>query len=166
MPFYCGKRSVRSCVVLGPKKSSMYSSLEESESFKTLEWAVRLHPDDKDRVFGQLAAHNDHRVPYDTEYRLRTNRGDYLWIRGRGQAIWDEQGKPTRMSGSCQDITDRKQAEHELHARAEQALSLQTALLKIERLDDTELTFSEILSCVPNISTARRRNRMSRESAS
>ena len=83
--------------------------LEESEPFETLEqWAVRLHPDDKDRVFGQLAAHIEHRVPYDVEYRLRTNRGDYLWIRGRGQAMWDEQGAPRRMSGSCQDITERK----------------------------------------------------------
>ena len=26
MPFYCGKRSARICVVLGPKKSSTYSS--------------------------------------------------------------------------------------------------------------------------------------------
>ena len=89
--------------------------LEKSESFETLEqWAVRLHPDDKDRVFGQLAAHIEHRGPYDVEYRLRTNRGDYLWIRGRGQAIWDEQGEPCRMSGSCQDITERKQVEEKL----------------------------------------------------
>lgn len=88
--------------------------LEESESFETIEqWVARIHPDDKDRVFGHLAAHIGHRVPYDVEYRLRTNRGDYRWIRGRGQALWDEQGKPRRMSGSCQDITDRKWMEEE-----------------------------------------------------
>jgi PAS domain S-box-containing protein len=86
--------------------------LEESESFETLEqWAARLHPEDKARVFGQLTAHIEHRVPYDAEYRLRNNRGDYRWIRGRGQAMWDEQGEIRRMSGSCQDITDRKWAE-------------------------------------------------------
>ena len=91
--------------------------LEESESFETLDqWASRLHPDDKDRVFGQLAAHIDCRVPYDAEYRLRTNRGDYRWIRGRGQAMWDEQGEPRRMSGSCQDITEHKQVEEALRA--------------------------------------------------
>jgi PAS domain S-box-containing protein len=89
--------------------------LEESESFETLEqWVVRLHPDDKDHVFGQLAAHIEHRVPYDVEYRLRTNRGDYRWVRGRGQAMWDEQGEVRRMSGSCQDITDQKWAEQAL----------------------------------------------------
>ena len=101
--------------------------LEESESFDRLEqWVVRLHPDDKDHVFGQLAAHIELRVPYDVEYRLRTNRGDYRWVRGRGQAMWDEQGEVRRMSGSCQDITDRKQAEEKLRLseqRQEVALS-------------------------------------------
>ncbi len=68
--------------------------LEESEPFQTLDqWAVRLHPEDKERVFSQLTAHIDQRVPYDAEYRLRTNRGDYRWIRGRGQAMWDEHGE-------------------------------------------------------------------------
>ena len=89
--------------------------LQESDLFETLEqWVARLHPDDKDHVFGQLAAHIEQRVPYDVEYRLRTNAGDYRWIRGRGQALWDEQGEPRRMSGSCQDITDRKQVEESL----------------------------------------------------
>jgi PAS domain S-box-containing protein len=94
--------------------------LGESESFETLEqWSARLHPDDKDRVFGQLAAHVEQRVPFDAEYRLCTNRGDYLWVRGRGQAMWDEQGEPRRMSGSCQDITERKRVEEALHASEE-----------------------------------------------
>jgi PAS domain S-box-containing protein len=101
--------------------------LDESEPFETLDqWAVRLHPDDKDHVFGQLAAHIEHRAPYDVEYRLRTNRGDYRWVRGRGQAMWNEQGEVRRMSGSCQDITDRKHAEEKLRLseqRQELALS-------------------------------------------
>lgn len=89
--------------------------LDESEPFETLDqWVVRLHPDDKDHVFGQLTAHIEQRVPYDAEYRMRTNRGDYRWIRGRGQAMWDEQGEVRRMSGSCQDITDHKWAEQAL----------------------------------------------------
>ncbi len=100
--------------------------LQESDSFETFEqWAARLHPDDKDRVFGQLAAHIEHRVPYDVEYRLRTNAGDHRWIRGRGQALWDEQGEPRRMSGSCQDITDRKWAEEALREKQRQLIEAQ-----------------------------------------
>ncbi len=99
--------------------------LQESDAFETFEqWAARLHPDDKDRVFGQLTAHIEHRVLYDVEYRLRTNAGDYCWIRGRGQALWDEQGEPRRMSGSCQDITERKQAEAALRESEERYRTL------------------------------------------
>ena len=100
--------------------------LQESDSFETFEqWIARLHPDDKDRVFGQLAAHIEQRVPYDVEYRLRTNAGDYRWIHGRGQALWDEQGEPRRMSGSCQDITDRKRAEEVLREKQRQLIEAQ-----------------------------------------
>ncbi|MBY0249486.1 MAG: PAS domain S-box protein [Nitrospiraceae bacterium] len=95
-------------------------SLEDREPFDTLgQWVARLHPDDMNHVLGRLAAHIEERIPYDVEYRIRTNRGEYRWIRGRGQAIWDELGEPRRMSGSCQDITDRKQAEEALRASEE-----------------------------------------------
>jgi PAS domain S-box-containing protein len=94
--------------------------LEDREPFDTLgQWVGRLHPDDMNQVLGRLAAHIEERIPYDVEYRIRTNRGEYRWIRGRGQAIWDEQGEPRRMSGSCQDITDRKQAEEALRVSEE-----------------------------------------------
>lgn len=90
-------------------RTRMILGLEASEPFDTLaHWASRLHPDDKERVFNLLAAHLEFRVPYDAEYRLRASQGDYRWIRARGQAIWDEQGKPRRMSGSCKDVTERK----------------------------------------------------------
>jgi PAS domain S-box-containing protein len=101
--------------------------LEDREPFDTLgQWVARLHPDDMNHVLGRLAAHIEQRVPYDVEYRMRTNRGEYRWLRGRGQATWDEQGEPRRMSGSCQDISDRKQTEQALKTSDEQ---LRQALL-------------------------------------
>ncbi|MBH0187774.1 MAG: PAS domain S-box protein [Nitrospira sp.] len=94
--------------------------LEEGESFDTLmQWTARLHPDDVNQVFVRLTAHIEQRVPYDVEYRLRTNHGEYRWVWGRGQAIWNEQGEFCRMSGSCQDMTDRKQAQEALRVSEE-----------------------------------------------
>lgn len=74
-------------------------------------WAVRLHPDEKERVFAALRAHIERRIPYDAEYRLKTKSGDYRWFRARGQAVWDDSGNLLRMAGSLQDIQDRKEAE-------------------------------------------------------
>jgi PAS domain S-box-containing protein len=84
-------------------------------------WTSRLHPEDRDRIFAALTAHFDRRMPYDEEYRLRTKAGDYHWVRARGQAIWDDQGRLTRMTGSLQSIMERKIAEDALR-RSQQFL--------------------------------------------
>lgn len=90
-------------------------ALNESDPFHTLaHWAQRLHPDDSGQVFAALQEHLQQQTPFDVEYRIRTNRGDFRWLRGRGRAIRDLHGEPRRMAGSCQDITDRKIAEEAL----------------------------------------------------
>ena len=76
------------------------------ESFFTL-----LHPDDKERMLQKQHKHLTNKEPYDIEYRLLKKSGEYGWFHARGQAQWDEQGNPVRMSGSIQDITERVEAE-------------------------------------------------------
>lgn len=101
-------------------------ALDESEPFNTLaHWAERLHPEDADLVFAALQGHMTQLTPFDVEYRIRSNSGLYRWLRGRGQAIRDRHGEPQRMSGSCQDITDRKIAEEALRRSETQLLEAQ-----------------------------------------
>jgi diguanylate cyclase (GGDEF)-like protein/PAS domain S-box-containing protein len=81
----------------------------------TEEWDLRVHPDDLERVKAELEAHLKRQTPYYvSEYRMRCRDGSYRWVLARGQAVWDEQGKPVRMAGSHTDITDRKRAEEQL----------------------------------------------------
>ncbi len=70
-----------------------------------------LHPDDVDSMKEAVRAHFEERVLFDMEYRLKMKSGEYRWFRGRGQALWDDQGKPIRMSGSIQDIDERRRAQ-------------------------------------------------------
>jgi chemotaxis protein methyltransferase CheR len=86
----------------------------------------RLHPEDAEAIWTAMERHIKERVPYKVEYRLRTKSGEYLWFLARGQAIWNTEGKAIRMSGSIQDITERKQAE----------LNLQVALSEIKGLKE------------------------------
>jgi len=74
----------------------------------------RLHPEDAHAVWSAVERHLQERVPYNLEYRLKTKSGEYMWFLARGQAIWDDEGNAIRMSGSIQDITDRKIRETEL----------------------------------------------------
>ena len=73
-----------------------------------------LHPDDFERINEEVREHFEKHVPYNTDYRLRHKDGSYIWIHAKGQAVWDDDGKPLRMAGSISDITDRKQAEEAL----------------------------------------------------
>jgi chemotaxis protein methyltransferase CheR len=86
----------------------------------------RLHPEDTEAIWAAIERHLKERVAYKAEYRLQTKSGEYLWFLARGQAIWNTEGKAIRMSGSIQDITERKQAE----------LNLQAALSEINELKE------------------------------
>ncbi|MES1026084.1 diguanylate cyclase [Gloeocapsa sp. BRSZ] len=76
------------------------------------EWTFRAHPDDIDWVKQVIQDHFAKKTPfYISEHRVLCKDGTYKWILDRGQALWDEAGKPVRMVGSFTDITHRKQAE-------------------------------------------------------
>ena len=55
-----------------------------------------------------MADHLERRLPHDFECRLRARGGGYFWFHCRGQAVWDEGGRPVRMAGSISDINRRK----------------------------------------------------------
>ncbi len=79
------------------------------------EWSSRIHPDDLERTMQAIADHMSAKTAfYHVEYRLQAKDGTYRWILGRGQAQWDDQGRPVRFVGSHTDITERKQEEEKL----------------------------------------------------
>lgn len=82
-----------------------------------------VHPEDKERVWGAVQDHLNHRTPYDVEYRVRTRAAEYRWFRARGQAVWDSTGRAVRMAGSITDIHDHRMAEEALREVQQQALS-------------------------------------------
>jgi two-component system sensor histidine kinase/response regulator len=69
-----------------------------------------LHPDDAATVSSALQAHFHSGAAYDVELRLRTRSGNYRWYRARASAERDDSGKPRRLSGSLQDVTDARAA--------------------------------------------------------
>ncbi|MEM8779271.1 MAG: PAS domain S-box protein, partial [Cyanobacteria bacterium P01_G01_bin.49] len=73
-------------------------------------WRQLLHPGDVDRVLKIVQEHLERKTHhYSAEFRLKCRDGNYKWILSRGQALWDETGKPIRMAGSHSDISDRKE---------------------------------------------------------
>jgi diguanylate cyclase (GGDEF)-like protein/PAS domain S-box-containing protein len=73
------------------------------------EWKDRIHPDDRELVLAILDSYIEGRSPhFSSQHRLRTKRGNYLWVLERGKILWDKRGKPVRLTGSATDITQRK----------------------------------------------------------
>ncbi len=78
------------------------------------EWIAltHYHPGDIAPVRAALSDHlRGGSRHFMVEYRLRHHSGEWHWYRQRGVAVRDAQGRPTRMAGSMEDITDRKTSE-------------------------------------------------------
>ncbi|MBI4987391.1 MAG: PAS domain S-box protein [Rhodocyclales bacterium] len=91
-----------------------------------------VHPEDRPRVEEAVRQHFKQRTPYDIEYRMRHKDGSYRWFRGRGQAVWNADGRVIRFAGASSDIEAQKQAEDSIRSLlAEQQALLDNVLVGI-----------------------------------
>jgi len=75
-------------------------------------WAGFIHPDHREELVAYHEFVIKNRIPFSHEYKIiRINDGAERWVQGTGELVYDEQGKPVRMYGAIQDITERKLAE-------------------------------------------------------
>ena len=104
--------------MLGYRRSELDASVET--------WRALLHPDDREVVESQLAAHLAGRTPfYETEHRLRHKDGHWVWVLDRGQVLErDADGQPLRVCGTHLDITQRRQDEAQQRRSEERFRSL------------------------------------------
>ncbi|MFK7741810.1 MAG: ATP-binding protein [Planctomycetota bacterium] len=82
------------------------------KSHLAIEWQNLVDPEDLEEAKQLLAAHiADPNIPYDCEMRYRHAGGSFVWVRCRGVAIRDADGKARRVLGSHTDLTPMKRAE-------------------------------------------------------
>ncbi|VEF10725.1 PAS/PAC sensor hybrid histidine kinase [Pseudomonas fluorescens] len=74
----------------------------------------RIHPDDVEWVRERVDQSVQTGEPYNAEYRVRRNDGQYLWVLASGGCEFDEHGRPLRFPGVLIDIHERKNAEESL----------------------------------------------------
>ena len=89
-----------------------------SESFYAF-----VHAEDRDAVRGAAEAAVAGGKPHDIVHRIVTPDGSERWVHERADVLRDAQGRPVRMIGTVQDITDRRQLEEQVrHAQKLDAL--------------------------------------------
>lgn len=79
------------------------------------EWVMRIHPEDRKRVIGQVKCALDGiSDAYLCEYRIECKDKSFKWVLDRGKIISTSiTGHPTRMIGTYTDIDQLKQAEED-----------------------------------------------------
>ncbi|HTH38258.1 MAG TPA: PAS domain S-box protein [Pyrinomonadaceae bacterium] len=82
-------------------------------------WIKVIHPQDRERVFGQTDASTRSGEEVDYEYRIIDANGEIHWVRDRGCLIRDKKGNVLCREGVILDITDRKKAKEALRISEE-----------------------------------------------
>jgi len=91
----------------------------------------RRHPDDREAIRAALAAHLAGETElYVAEFRFQRKDGGWLWIQSIGSVTErDDLGRPARMNGVYQDVTERRRQERErveLDARMQEVARLES----------------------------------------
>ncbi|MBL6941449.1 MAG: PAS-domain containing protein [Rhodospirillales bacterium] len=97
----------------------MINKLKSNNNIVTEDFIFsEIHPDDKATYKDNLRRHLKGEIPlFNCEFRVTRLDKKRRWIRNRGQALFDSSGRAYRMTGSMDDITERKLAE-EGHIKA------------------------------------------------
>ena len=74
-------------------------------------WADIVHPDDRADLEGSIAAGTAGRQRFNMTYRIHHRDGSVRWLNERGQAVYDDQDRPTSLEGFIGDVTEQKLTE-------------------------------------------------------
>jgi len=101
--------------------------LKEGDSPRT-EWLEVVHPEDRPRLSVAIEEMLRGIRRFDREFRIVRPNREVRFLHSQGDVIRDERGRPVRMFGAAQDITERKRTEEQLKATNEQLRSLSARL--------------------------------------
>jgi diguanylate cyclase (GGDEF)-like protein/PAS domain S-box-containing protein len=85
----------------------------EGRSARWTEYREQVHPEDRERYLAKIAEAWKSGAVCTNEYRVIGRDGREVWIASRGKTLRDAAGRPTRMIGVSQDISERKHREAE-----------------------------------------------------
>ena len=85
------------------------------------EYLAGTHPEDVERIAGAMHHAFATGEKYIQEYRLLQKDGTVRWAEARGECLYDENDKPSRLVGVVVDITSQKEAQERQRLLAREA---------------------------------------------
>lgn len=111
----------------------------------------RMHPEDRERMEKEILEAKgvgvEQHFTKETEYRVRTGRGEFIWVNNRRKLVHDADGRSVAIVGAVRDITAQKEHEAliqksldenrtlvaEIHHRVKNNLAVVTSLLSLQK---------------------------------
>jgi predicted signal transduction protein with EAL and GGDEF domain/DNA-binding response OmpR family regulator len=78
------------------------------------DYLSRVHPEDADSLARSLEAALRGEQPLSVDHRVVHSDDTVLYLHSEAEIVLDAEGRPSRLSGTIQDITDRKKAESQI----------------------------------------------------
>jgi PAS domain S-box-containing protein len=110
----------------------IYGFKREDLSSPEKAFSAAIHPDDRVRRNEAIDAALNGGPPYNVEFRIIRPDKSVRFVHSRGRLIYDKAGKPFRMFGMAQDITERKWAAKELEEANHQLRLLSRRLFEVQ----------------------------------
>jgi PAS domain S-box-containing protein len=87
----------------------IYGLEPQSQQVTFESYLERVHPEDRDFVRDTVDRAREEGEPFLFDHRIVLPDGGVRWTQSRGRVITDADGRPLRMVGTAQDVTERKQ---------------------------------------------------------
>ncbi|KEA53834.1 diguanylate cyclase [Mangrovibacter sp. MFB070] len=107
--------STMSFAYIGPQIEPLLG-WEQASWVSAEDWAMRIHPEDRERVVNFCIAQSQAGVDHEADYRALTKDNGYVWIRDVVHVVRKENGDPDSLIGFMFDISERKKTEEKLIA--------------------------------------------------
>ena len=101
-------------IVWGGKAAALFAVEESHLPAGGEAYHDRINPEDLPRRLRALTDHLSADEPFDCEYRVRDDSGDFQWVHDRGAVERGPNGTPVRLIGTLRGVTQRKQHESRL----------------------------------------------------
>ncbi len=101
------------------------------------DFASSIHTDDRERVSAAVNSALEHGTPFNVEHRIVSDSKGVCIVHAQGEVFRDVNGKPVRMIGTVQDITEQKNVEKKIEymAHHDPLTNLPNRIVAKERAD-------------------------------
>ncbi|MBF2000090.1 MAG: response regulator [Synechococcales cyanobacterium M58_A2018_015] len=116
-------------VIWSPEEEALYGLPPGGFGGRYENWKQAVHPDDRYQAEQEVLQAVNQGSDFISEFRIIKPDGSIRWIAARGRVFCDGHGRPKRMIGVNEDVTERK------HAEAAQRLLTEASALLMTSLD-------------------------------